>query len=283
MENEAYFYRGVVERVLLDRFILKFKKDFVEDYRVGDTFSAKFSHNRVVFIRKHAAVEYAKQKLSEAFLFPKQLALANDLQLNAMIQDEQLTIDGKQTPWFKDLNGEQKEAVAGALRGECRPNPFIIFGPPVSNCLHFKYILEYSGTSSSFPFYSQGTGKTSTLIEIICQLYTHVPNCKILIATQSNHAANVVASRLIACKPDVGDDMLRLVSNAVLDRKSLPKELHKFSASVLHSMVENPQIDDTVEYSDIPKNVKRNCDLSYLKNFKIIIGTCVGLGILFNR
>lgn len=140
LENEAYYYRGVVERVLFDRFILKFKKDFVEDYRVGDTFSATFFHNRVVFIRKHAAVEYAKQKLSEAFLFPKQLTLANDLQLNAAVQEEQLMIDGKQTPWFKDLNGEQKEAVAGALRGECRPNPFIIFGPPVSNST-FRLLL----------------------------------------------------------------------------------------------------------------------------------------------
>lgn len=109
-----------------------------------------------------------------------------------------------------------------------------------------------------------------------------MPNCKILIATQSNHAANVVATRLVACHSDIGTDMLRLVSNAVLDRKSLPKELHKFSASVMHSNAEN-FVGDEANYDDIPKDVKRNCRLSYLKNFKVIVGTCVGLGILFNR
>lgn len=88
-------------------------------------------------MRKHAAVEYAKQKLSEEFLFPKQLTLANKQQINAIIQDGKLIIDGKQVSWFKEeLNDEQKEAVAAALRGECRPFPFIIFGPPV---IAFQY------------------------------------------------------------------------------------------------------------------------------------------------
>lgn len=110
-----------------------------------------------------------------------------------------------------------------------------------------------------------------------------MPNCKILIATQSNHAANVVASRLIQHNEEIGSDMLRLVSNALLDRKSLPKDLHKFSASILHSNAELVEQDDDVNYDDIPKDVKRNCRLQYLKNFKIIVGTCVGMGILFNR
>lgn len=130
----------------------------------------------------------------------------------------------------------------------------------------------------------QGTGKTSTLIEIILQVYTHVKDCKILIATQSNHAANVVATRLIACMPEIGSSLLRLVSNSVLDRKNLPKELHKFSASVLHANA-TAMIDDdfNVYADDIGKDVKRNCQLAYLKGFKVIVGTCVGLGILFNR
>lgn len=110
-----------------------------------------------------------------------------------------------------------------------------------------------------------------------------MPNSKILIATQSNHAANVVATRLISCKQDIGSNMLRLVSNSVLDRKGLPKELFKYSASVMHANAEQYDDGDEVAYEDIPKDVKRNCRLNYLKDFKIIIGTCVGLGILFNR
>lgn len=78
------------------------------------------------------AIEYAKQKFSESFLFPKTLSTANGLQLNAKVVDGKLELDGKETAWHKDLNDEQKEAVAVALRGECRPLPLIIFGPPVS-------------------------------------------------------------------------------------------------------------------------------------------------------
>lgn len=127
---------------------------------------------------------------------------------------------------------------------------------------------------------TQGTGKTSTIIEIILQVYTHLPDCKILVATQSNHAANVVASRLISTNPNVSSDMLRLVSNAVLDRKSLPEDLHKVSASVMNT---NLDFDDLLEFDDFPKDIKRNVTFDHLKKFKIIIGTCVGLGILFGR
>lgn len=77
------------------------------------------------------AIDYAKQKLSESFLFPKNLITAKQFQFNAEIIDEKLHLNGKETAWIKDLNEEQKEAVAIALRGECRPLPLIIFGPPV--------------------------------------------------------------------------------------------------------------------------------------------------------
>lgn len=127
----------------------------------------------------------------------------------------------------------------------------------------------------------QGTGKTSTLIEIILQIYYHKPDCRILIATQSNHAANIVACRLIESNSKIGEHLLRLVSNAVLDRKSLPNELHKYSASILNSNID--PMDCDAEVDENQKDIKRNCELSYIKDFKVIIGTCVGLGVLLNR
>lgn len=125
-------YRGVVERVLFDRFILKFKNDFVEHFKVGFTYRAQFTHNRVIFQRKHAAVEYVKQKLDESFLFPRGLQLAENLQFDAKLNDNKLILNGVEKPWFREINEEQQKAVVGALRGECRPYPFIVFGPPVS-------------------------------------------------------------------------------------------------------------------------------------------------------
>lgn len=119
------------------------------------------------------------------------------------------------------------------------------------------------------------------MIEIISQISTHLPDCKILVATQSNQAANLIATRLITDMPKIGNELLRLVCNAALDREDLPIELHKFSASVQHPNV--PRMDDDSIYDDIPKDIRRNCNLSFLKGFKIIVGTCVGLGVLFNR
>ncbi|XP_031619254.1 probable RNA helicase armi [Contarinia nasturtii] len=253
-KNSRRFYRGIVERIREDRFILKFKQDFEADYILGDTYEAQFFYSRTVYMRKHAAIDYAKRKLSESFLFPTELTV-KDLQLNAELKDDKLMIADNEVKWFKEnLNTEQKFAVASALRAECRPYPFIVYGPP-------------------------GTGKTSTLIEIILQVYTHVTDCKILVATQSNSAANLVASLLIAQHPETSTNMLRLVSHTVLDRKKLPKDLYKVSASVMNANIEEEnKLDD---YDDIPADIKRNCNLEYLKKFKIIVGTCVGLGVMF--
>ncbi|XP_040894189.1 RNA helicase Mov10l1 [Toxotes jaculatrix] len=70
-----------------------------------------------------------------------------------------------------DLNGPQREAVKRILAGECRPLPYVLFGPP-------------------------GTGKTITLIEAILQVYHFLPSSRVLVCTPSNSAADLICIRL---------------------------------------------------------------------------------------
>ncbi|XP_042553856.1 RNA helicase Mov10l1 [Dipodomys spectabilis] len=69
------------------------------------------------------------------------------------------------------LNENQKLAVRRILSGDCRPIPYILFGPP-------------------------GTGKTVTIIEAVLQVHYALPDSRILVCAPSNSAADLVCLRL---------------------------------------------------------------------------------------
>ena len=75
--------------------------------------------------------------------------------------------------------------------GTSHPRPYVLFGPP-------------------------GTGKTSTVVEAIKQVWATDERSRILVAAPSNTAADLLASKLLEDVPK--EDILRLVSFRWLDQ-----------------------------------------------------------------
>lgn len=96
------------------------------------------------------------------------------------------------------------------------------------------------------------------LVEIILQVVENIKNSKILIATQSNSAANVIAQRLI----DSGlgaNDLIRLLSFKYSCKKLLPETLSPYCS--------------TVDELNSDQNLKFFERLKELKNYPIVIAT----------
>ena len=81
----------------------------------------------------------------------------------------------------RTLNPRQRAAVTRILKAQCRPSPYVLFGPP-------------------------GTGKTVTLVEAILQVGValpsrdcHVINSCIHLYTQVHRLSS--GSRILACAP----------------------------------------------------------------------------------
>ncbi|XP_012289828.3 RNA helicase Mov10l1 [Aotus nancymaae] len=86
--------------------------------------------------------------------------------------DEIQTPEARKMEFFNPvLNENQKLAVRRILSGDCRPLPYILFGPP-------------------------GTGKTMTIIEAVLQVHFALPDSRILVCAPSNSAADLVCLRL---------------------------------------------------------------------------------------
>ncbi|XP_072290514.1 RNA helicase Mov10l1 [Eucyclogobius newberryi] len=185
---------------------LRVNYDFQRSY-LGEPLDVAFSYNRLTTRRCHHALEQVKPFAE--ILFPSRVIVQapqwtgkwmddsdmekdeeNETQVMENGKISSISVDmktkGTQTKdgslpsrrkpregrfFNPDLNATQREAVKRILSGECRPTPYILFGPP-------------------------GTGKTITLIESILQVYHFLPSSRVLVCTPSNSAADLVCIRL---------------------------------------------------------------------------------------
>uniref|UniRef100_A0A8C1UBL5 RNA helicase n=1 Tax=Cyprinus carpio TaxID=7962 RepID=A0A8C1UBL5_CYPCA len=184
---------------------LRVNADFQNKY-LGEPLDVEFTFNRLTMRRCHCALEQSKH-FGDNILFPSMLLLQppqwsgewreEDLQEEESEASQKtdgsptltaemvsvatqtkpdLTMTAKRIPnagqfFNAQLNPAQKEAVKRILSGQCRPTPYVLFGPP-------------------------GTGKTITLIEAILQVHHRIPCSRVLVCTPSNSAADLVCMRL---------------------------------------------------------------------------------------
>uniref|UniRef100_A0A671RWF1 RNA helicase n=1 Tax=Sinocyclocheilus anshuiensis TaxID=1608454 RepID=A0A671RWF1_9TELE len=142
---------------------LRVNADFQKNY-LGEPLDVEFSFNRLTMRRCHCALEQSKHfgDNSKTTLY---VCAVSDLTMTAK------RIPNPGQFFNAQLNPAQKEAVKRILSGECRPTPYVLFGPP-------------------------GTGKTITLIEAILQVHHRIPCSRVLVCTPSNSAADLVCMRL---------------------------------------------------------------------------------------
>lgn len=135
--QEKTFYEGCIHKVKQDCILLQFNDSFQSKYN-GEDYRIEFHFSRYSFRKQHHAIEqvYCKNSenyLGEQFFFPN-AARKSYPQLDVELADDgnmQLVGYTRKYSWYnKRLNDQQKQAVLNILRGEYRPTPYVIFGPP---------------------------------------------------------------------------------------------------------------------------------------------------------
>ncbi|XP_010014147.1 PREDICTED: putative helicase Mov10l1, partial [Nestor notabilis] len=193
-------YIAYITEICNEDVTLKFNADFEQSYN-SEPMDVEFVHCRITSRRCQLAVEQAIY-LGEKVLFPERLVLQSPQAVKTQNTVKYCVVDdgveqcsqqeskvkklqNKQSKFGESgtlkrrageffnpmLNEQQKLAVKRILSGECRPTPYVLFGPP-------------------------GTGKTVTVIEAILQIHYMLPDSRILVCAPSNAATDLICLRL---------------------------------------------------------------------------------------
>uniref|UniRef100_A0A182Q6P3 RNA helicase n=1 Tax=Anopheles farauti TaxID=69004 RepID=A0A182Q6P3_9DIPT len=257
--NDDTQYQGVIHKVLHSRVLLKFNQTFHARYN-GESYALQFSFGRSAFRKQHHSIKRMQLTHGLDYLFPERINVQEPL-LNARLSSRHdLVLEeetnggttGRVLPWCNAaLNPYQKQAIVSVLRGEARPLPHIIFGPP-------------------------GTGKTVTIVELIHQLAANVPSARLIVVTPSNSAAYLITERLARGGVLQPGDFIRLVAMSQVERESIPEHLVQYCATVDVSDERSASGQVLVTESGL----RMKFQAKHIGRHRVTISTCLGIGAL---
>lgn len=258
--NDSTIYQGVIHRVLHSRVLIKFDQTFHSRYN-GESYAIQFTFGRSSFRKQHHAIKRMQLTHGLEYLFPERINVQEpvlNVRLNArgeLVLEESMEGDctkGRVLPWCNAaLNRYQKQAIVNVLRGEARPMPHIIFGPP-------------------------GTGKTVTIVELIHQLIANVPSARLIVVTPSNSAAYLITERLARGGVLEPGDFIRLVAMSQVEREAVPEHLAQYCATV-------DVAEERSTFGDVlvtESGLRMKFQAKHIGRHRVTISTCLGIGSL---
>ncbi|XP_062564065.1 putative helicase MOV-10 isoform X2 [Armigeres subalbatus] len=160
-------HKGAVELIEEKDILILFEEANVA---VANAISIEFVFNKVTFQLEQQALNCLAQCRKEMILFPTRSNAVQGEQIDKITSLHWININIAS-------NEEQMTAVRSIVNRTSFPAPYVLFGPP-------------------------GTGKSSTLVEAIAQIYIHRPATNILVVAPSNFAANEITTRILNYVPE---------------------------------------------------------------------------------
>uniref|UniRef100_A0A182JB91 RNA helicase n=1 Tax=Anopheles atroparvus TaxID=41427 RepID=A0A182JB91_ANOAO len=254
-EQRPVVFQGVIHKVLQHRLLVKFDYNFQTSYK-GESYRITFSYARGSYRKMQHAIGRVKLIFGMEYLFPETVARREpylNVRLNErdelMLRDGSRKQGGRLLPWQNpNLNRYQKAAIVNVLRGEARPQPYVIVGPP-------------------------GTGKTITTVELIHQLVLNAPDCRLIVATPSNSAADLITERLTSVLS--ARDFIRLVGANQVERDLIPPHLTEH-----YAMVDIAEDGTSMGGEPVAEPRLRKFQAKHIKERRVTISTCSTVGML---
>ncbi|XP_039449832.1 putative helicase MOV-10 [Culex pipiens pallens] len=183
-DDEIKKFSGTVD--LVDaKYVIIFTEKELQYNRVT---KIEFLAERTTYQMEYRALEMLQESVIERVFFAE--SYTGKSARNPYIYFSSFSFE-----WFRPSvasNHEQVQAIQNIVNQTSFPAPYVLFGPP-------------------------GTGKTSTLVEAIGQIYKLLPTANVLAVATSNSAANELTSRLLEIIPE--KDIFRFFAKSCARKK----------------------------------------------------------------